>query len=379
MPSRRGVLNLIGGGVVFAAAGAGTFVALNQPSHTARSPWREAGTPEEYRRRFLSYALLAPNPHNRQPWLVKLEGDDALSLYVDLDRLLPATDPFDRQITIGCGAFLEILRLAAAEEGYEADIDPFPEGGDMAALDARPIARVTFHPGAAQPDGLFRQVLARRSNKEVYDAKDVPQKDIDTLLAAAQVYGSSAAATGNTPLAATLRDLTWRAHKMEVMTPYTNQESVDLMRIGAREVAANPDGIELEGPMIVLGRLVGMVSREALADQTSAGFRQGLDMYEAMAMSARGFLWLTNDNRDRSDQIAAGRDYVRMNLKATELGLSVHPWSQSLQEYPEMAELHNEVHALIGSGKSVQMLVRMGYGPEIHPTPRRGLDAHLIS
>lgn len=378
MPSRRGVLKLIGGGIVLAAGSGGAFVALNQPSRAARAPWREAGQEREYRRRFLSYALLAPNPHNRQPWLVRLEGDHVLSLYVDLDRRLPATDPYDRQITIGCGAFLEILRLAAAEEGYEAAIDPFPEGGDMATLDTRPVARVTFRAGAAQPDLLFRQVLARRSNKEVYAAKDVPPADLDALVAAAQVYGSGAAATGNTPLAATLRDLTWRAHKMEVMTPYTNQESVDLMRIGAREVAANPDGIELEGPMIGLGRLAGMVNREALADQTSAGFRQGLDMYEAMAMSARGFLWLTNDNRDRADQIAAGRDYVRMNLKATELGLGIHPWSQSLQEYPEMAALHDEVHALIGGGKRVQMLVRTGYGPGIHPTPRRGLDAHLM-
>jgi len=35
-----------------------------------------------------------------------------------------------------------------------------------------------------------------------------------------------------------------------VTTPTAKQESVDLMRIGADEIAANPDGIGLEGAMI---------------------------------------------------------------------------------------------------------------------------------
>lgn len=114
MSSRRNVLKLIGGGVVVAATATGGFLAMNQPSRTARAPWREAGGYDEFRRRALSYALLAPNPHNRQPWLVRLDGDRGLTLFCDLQRRLPATDPMDRQITIGCGAFLELLAIAAA-------------------------------------------------------------------------------------------------------------------------------------------------------------------------------------------------------------------------------------------------------------------------
>ena len=173
MVSRRGVLKLIGGGTVVAAGGAGAFIAANGPSRSARAPWREAGLQTEYRRRALSYALLAPNPHNLQPWLASLDGTDALTLYHDPARQLPATDPFDRQITIGCGAFLELLAIAAAEDGYRAEIAPFPEGGDMGALDARPVARVTFHAGEAAPDPLFAQILERRSNKAPYAERDV--------------------------------------------------------------------------------------------------------------------------------------------------------------------------------------------------------------
>ena len=378
MVTRRNVLMLIGGGTVLAAGSVGGFVLANGPSSEARRPWREAGRYDDFRKRALSYALLAPNPHNLQPWKVALVGDDALTFYADPERRLPATDPFDRQITIGCGAFLELLRLAAAEEGYAAEIDLFPEGSDMSSLAGAPIAHVRFLPGQATPDPLFAQVLKRRSNKEVYAQKDVEPEKLGALVQAGSTYGQRVGATGNTALAAKLRELTWQAHKLEVTTDYTNQESVDLMRIGAREVRENPDGIELEGPMIAAGKLLGMVNRDSLADPTSAGFQQGLAMYEAMAMSARGFLWLSNDDTSRQEQINAGRAYVRLNLKATELGLGIHPWSQSLQEYPEMAELYEEVHALIGEGKRLQMLVRVGYGPEVIATPRRGLNAHLV-
>ena len=109
MTTRRRILKLVGGGVVLAALGGTAFYVANAPSDEARIAWREAGTPAEYRRRFLSYALLAPNPHNRQPWLVRLDGEDSLTLFCDLDRRLPETDPFDRQIVLGCGAFLELL------------------------------------------------------------------------------------------------------------------------------------------------------------------------------------------------------------------------------------------------------------------------------
>jgi hypothetical protein len=380
MANRRGILKLIGGGVVLAAAGAGGFVAANQPSHAARQAWREAGQPEEFRRRFLSYALLAPNPHNRQPWLARLDGTNSLTLFCDLDRRLPATDPYDRQITIGFGTFLELLSLAAAEEGYRADITPFPEGSPAVAgrLDARPVAKVEFTPDAADPDALFRGVLARHTNREVYAARDVEPEKLAALVAAGTVFGAAAHACGNDELAAKLRSLTWRAHEAESFTPATMQESIDVMRIGAREVEAHRDGLSLEGPLFAAGKLTGMMSREALADPTSAAFRQGLDMFRARAVSARAFVWLTNHGQAREDELAAGRAYMRLTLQAAALGLAIHPWSQSLQEYPEMAGLFAEVHDLIGGGKRLQMLVRTGYAKPVIAAPRRGLEPLLM-
>ncbi len=64
--SRRKTLAVIGGGVILAATAGLGYVATRQPQ-TARLPWASAGQGEDARRRALSYALLAPNPHNIQP------------------------------------------------------------------------------------------------------------------------------------------------------------------------------------------------------------------------------------------------------------------------------------------------------------------------
>ena len=53
-----------------------------------------AGRHEDPRMRALSWAILAPNPHNRQPWIVDRSEPNAVTLRVDTGRLLPHADPF---------------------------------------------------------------------------------------------------------------------------------------------------------------------------------------------------------------------------------------------------------------------------------------------
>ena len=206
--------------------------------------------------------------------------------------------------------------------------------------------------------------------------EDVPADVLAQLMSeAGSVYGLQALAIGNTALAGELRDLTWAAHQVEANTHVTHKESMDLMRIGKREVNAHRDGIILEGPLMEGLRMTGVMTREKLLDPSSAMFKQGLDIFEAKAASARAFWWMTSAGTSREDELNAGRAYARFNLKATELGIAVHPWSQSLQEYPEMAELYAQVHELIGGGNRVQMLTRLGHAKSVIAAPRRGVEA----
>jgi hypothetical protein len=383
MTSRRNVLMLVGGGVVLAAgaAGAGAYAwASGQtPSTAAREAWTTAGQPKEYRRRFLSYALLAPNPHNRQPWKVKLIGDDQLALYCDLDRRLPATDPLDRQTTLGCGAFLELLHLAAANEGYTAGIVPFPEGEPQPRLDDKPIAHVRFTEGTSARDPAFENILKRVTNREVYEDKTPDDMAIASLMVAGSTQGAQCRASADPERVAKLRKLTWKAYERETTTPAANTETARLLRIGRQEVEKYRDGIALEGPAMEAMKAVGLLTEKAMEDPNSMASKQGRDMWKTKAMSARAFAWLFTEQNDRYSQLAAGSAYARMSLKAAELDLAIHPWSQALQEYPEMKEFHTQAQTELGEGGVVQMLVRVGYARPVVHAPRRGLDPLLIA
>ncbi len=375
--TRRKTLALLGGGLIAAAGGAGWHV--TRPLKTALQPWAQAGQHDDPRLYALSYAILAPNPHNRQPWLVELVGTDQVVLHVDRGRLLPHTDPFSRQITIGLGCFLELMRLAALERGQQVDIIPFPEGGDPLALDGRPVAQCTFHPTDAAPDPLFAHVMDRRTLKEPFDTGRSVAPDTLAQITAAAQFGSRVGATADPAQVARYRDLTRQALLIEIETPHTYRESVDLFRIGRAEVDASPDGIDFTGPMFEVLALAGLFNRDAALDTSSMSYQQGIAAVLANAETAMAHIWQVTQANSRADQIAAGRDWLRLNLAATGLGVGIQPLSQALQEYPEMAAHYADIHqALAPEGGTVQMFARLGYGQAVPQSPRWPLESKLI-
>lgn len=377
--SRRKMLGIIGGGTILAAGSAFGYQ-VTRPLNVALKPWDLAGGYDDPRLNALSFALLAPNPHNRQPWMVDVSVDNEITLYADLDRLLPHTDPQSRQITIGLGCFLEVMRMAAAEDGYDVTFELFPDGSNPQALDLRPIARAVFVAGAGVPDPLFAHVMNRRSTKEPYDLSRVVAPDAIEAVANVATNGGSVDGTVNPNDIDNLRALTLRALVIETETPHTYKESVDLFRIGRNEVDANPDGIDFSGPFFEAAQSVGILSREAALDTSSQVYSGGIDYITNNAMTAMGFVWLKTETNTRVDQINAGRDWVRMNLAATSIGLAMQPMSQALQEYPEMAEEYASIHnRLAPNGETVQMLARVGYGPEVAPSPRWTLENKIIT
>ena len=379
--NRRKFIMLIGGGSVLAAgAGIGGFAATRTP-HKALLPWHQAGSLyKEPRRKALSYAILAPNPHNRQPWKIDLSQPQTIKIFVDTDRLLPHTDPFNRQITIGFGCFLETLRIAAAQDGYGVNEKIFPFGSNEKKLDERPVAIITFYKDAQiKRDKLFAQILHRRSLKTPYDLnKSVLNATLEKLKAE-QTDTIKISTTNDQSKVAVLRKLTAKAMLLEIETPRTYQESVDLFRIGKAEVEANPDGISFYGPLFDSLALLGAFSRKEALDKTSLSYKQGIDSELENANTAMAYVWLITKTNTRVDQIETGRQWVRVNLAATGLGLGVHPLSQALQEYPEMAPYYKKIHEMIApDGANVQMLGRLGYGQKVPPKPRWSLKDKII-
>lgn len=370
--------NFIAGacGVLALTAAAGVWRVTRMPTKGV-APWTlDPQPPADVRLDAFRHAILAPNPHNRQPWLIRLEGSDAAILSCDLEKRLPETDPFDRQIVIGFGTFIELARIAAAQRGVRMGLAAFPEGEPEGRLDGRPVARLTFQPDARiVPDPLFAAIPARRTNREIYDA----QPPVPPLLSRVAADGANISA--DAALMQKLRGITVAAITRELTLQNKLMESVNLMRIGHHEIDAMPDGLALTGPMVEATSLLGLTSRETLADQNSSASKIGRDGQARIYDSVPAALWIATPGNSRAEQLEAGRLYARANLRATLLGLAMHPMSQALQEYPEMADHFSAVRHVLGiaDGHTLQMLARLGHARPVPPAPRKPLETHLLS
>jgi hypothetical protein len=371
--SRRMMIAGAGATTLALAGGAGFWRVTRRPQ-SALQPWAlDAKPPADLRLDVFRHAILAPNPHNRQPWLIRLDGDDGAVVTCDLAKRLPDTDPFDRQITIGFGTFLELARITAAERGVRLAVQAFPDGEPQPRLDARPIARLKFVPDAMiAKDPLFSAITQRRTNRLIFD----PARSLSEALASQISDGTHSV---NPAKIDAVRAVTVAAMTIEQTTPRTFGESINLMRIGADEVDANPDGLSLIGPKMEALKLMGQLDRAALADQTSTAFKTGLEMQQAICGSIPALVWIITPGNSRLDQLEAGRRYVRANLRATQQGVAMHPLSQALQEYPEMADKFAAIHTILGikPGERLQMLARMGYAEPVAPSPRWPLETHF--
>lgn len=388
---RRSFMRLVSGGTVAAATASLAGCSADFPAE-ALAAWEGPGNEPDLRRWALAHAILAPSPHNRQPWLADLREANAISLYVDRTRLLPETDPWFRQIMIGQGTFIEALALTLQARGLAPMVALFPEGEfKPREVDDRPVARVSWLPGASSParDLLFAQLLRRCTVKTDYDTtQPVLPATLEALKATMTDPGVHFDASLDAARLARLRTLCWESAQVELRTPRTVMESVRLTRVGPDEIALHRDGISINTPVPRLANAVGAFDREHPPEAGSTAYKQMMSRFEGHSRTAMGFVWLSTpttrhaaSGSQRSAEVAAGRAYMRLQLKATELGLQMHPMSQAPQEFAEMKTHYDELHRLL-LGKSadeetVQMFCRIGHCAPTQHQPRRGVDAIL--
>ena len=394
---RRAFIRVMGGGVVL-AAGSGMLAGCAgfgvPPSATAA--WNSPTADSSDVRRFaLSYAILAPNPHNMQPWLADLRVPGEITLRLDEERLLPVTDPYGRQILMGAGGFLELLTMAAAERGHRALITLFPEGEPATKLDAGPVARLRLVPDRGVPrDPLFAQVLKRRTDRRAYDAaRAIAPGDLAPLTASSAglpiafgLAGRADASPTEKAKVEAIRAIAKEAWRIELTTEAPMMESMRVLRFGSAEIERYRDGIAITNPMLVTLTRLGFVDRNKFPAPNSQATVSQINGFNAVTDATPAYIWMVTEGNTRRQQILAGRAYARVNLAGTAHGLVMHPNQQALQEFAEVASQYQAVHTLLGAPApryTVQMLARVGYLPAssaaASPAPRRGLEQHLVT
>lgn len=385
--SRRLVLRGLCVGTVLIAANGWIGVERAAAASTS-DPWAswqalpDAATYPDPRIRAIGYAILAPNAQNLQPWLVRLVGDDALLVFADLSRRLPVSDPPDRQLTVSFGTFAELLRIGASASGYSLQITPFPQGEPGAALDARPIVAVRFVKDAtANRDPLADHVLARSTNRLPFDtSRSVAAEQIAQIRAAA-IQPDYVNGTVDPAVASQIRDIAHRAYVAEINQAEVRRELINITRIGRAEAASYAWGPALLGSAVEAKLSEGTISRAALDDTTSAPFKSGVENYLRAVDSGRAYVWVLTPDNSRRSMFEAGREWTRLHLTVTAMGLSLQPHSQSLHDYPEIKSLKAEMHAAVGAAAParLQMLGRVGYAPAAPHSPRKSMTERLIA
>jgi hypothetical protein len=333
----------------------------------ASAPVTEDTDAEDIRYELVEWGRLAQNAHNVQPWRVVLDPRDTsrMALYVDDSRPLPETDPPSRQITISMGTFLAVLDARAAQLGYQADITLFPEGEyDESTIGELPVADIRLralasgsqaearYPIAGEPDAITSPSIKYR-----YRPADLPSETVATI----EGYSSDAleiSVIDDPGEVAWLNELSIEAFALEMAYEPTMMESYELMRMNGRQRREAPYGLSLTSNFPV--RTLWFIDAvQTLFPQDPEAFGESGIKYFSRAMeNVEHYILMVSDDNSRTTQVETG-----MALQA--LWMDLHaadhvalPNSQALQEYPEMAELYNRMHARYAEeGRTVQMLL----------------------
>ncbi|WNM32864.1 nitroreductase [Streptomyces sp. Li-HN-5-11] len=305
-------------------------------------------------------AVAAPSMHNAQPWRFRLvPSERVLLLLADLDRAMPRSDPDNRALQIGCGAALFNLRVAAAHAGFTPVVRLLPEPAEPLLLAVvRMDAARSSQLGEDDLSRLHPAIRRRHTSRHPFGEKDIPEDVRAVLRSVAGREGAELLFPGPWH-AETVLELVRDAESRDALDPEGLQDLHRWTRLGPEADIAT-DGVPeyAFGPRMRDGKapLRDFAGRRAVADRGATAFEHNPHL-----------ALLSTPGDTPADWLRAGQALERVLLEATLAGLATSLTSHAL-ESPDLRLLARDPVA--GRGH-VQMVLRLGYGPQGPATPRR--------
>ncbi|MBK8394046.1 MAG: nitroreductase family protein [Leptospiraceae bacterium] len=333
----------------------------------------------------INVGITAPNPHNTQAWKFKITSPLEMILYVDEKRILPITDPPARQIHIGQGCFLELLKIGAKQIGYDAEIKILPDGEyKFEEIGKKPVAKVKLTPSKSTGHTLYEFVKQRATNRAVYTGEYITDEEFSKLKKMGGSENSELEIVSGASGIEPFKKVFFEAMKIESTTFRTGEESRVWFRFNDKEIQTKRDGIAL--PDQGLSGFTRWMAETFFMGPEQEKFhdKKGLEIflsrYKEKIDSTKGIVFWKTKTNTQKDWIQTGMDYARFHLAVTSLGLKMHPFSQALQEFPEMEQERRKLESLTGvNGKEkVQMIVRLGRTDYRYFTPRRNFKDMIM-
>ncbi|MBW5480548.1 Acg family FMN-binding oxidoreductase [Streptomyces bambusae] len=304
--------------------------------------------------RIVGDAVSAPSMHNAQPWkFVFRSADDVIELHGDPDRAMTRSDPDHRALHLGCAAALFNLRVSAAWHGHPVRVHLLPDDSEPWLL----ATATVDGPGGDDPElaALHDAIPRRHTSRYPFSDEPVPQALLDGLRAAARMEGCRLEVPGDWHVETVLGLVRDAEHREEIDPVHQEETAAWTGATGRRD-----DG----------------VPAAAFGPRGSAGSASVRDFGRTRPVPDRG--WAVFEKRPqlvllgtpadtRADWLRAGQALERVLLQATADGLAASMTSQPL-EWRELRWTARDPAEAMGQ---VQMIIRLGYGPQGAPTPRR--------
>lgn len=299
----------------------------------------------------IEQAVRAPSSHNTQPWRFRV-NEDAIDLLADRTRALPVNDPYDRELTISCGAALMNLRVAAAHADLRVSVEAFPSAEEPDWL-AR-VALVGRSGASAAEAGLFGSIARRRTYRKRFADRPLDADTLRQLAEAASAERARLRAIDAESDRHAVADLVSAGDARQWANPSWRRELAAWMHARRRG-----DGLAVPGLAVPVAQLV-------VRTFDMGGGIGAKDRELAEASPLLAVLETTGD--EAPDWLAAGQALERVLLTACQLGLQASYLNQPIQE----AALRPRLREIVGSTGFPQVLLRFGYPAEDVPAaPRR--------
>ncbi|MGV2829961.1 Acg family FMN-binding oxidoreductase [Myxosarcina sp. GI1(2024)] len=314
----------------------------------------------------INYAILAPSAHNTQPWLFKI-ADRAIELYADKTRALPIAAPDSRELIISCGAALFNLCIAIRYFGYRDLVELLPEPYNPNLLARIRLGSKTI--AKAEEHLLFRAIPKRCTNRLQFANRQLPTSLISQL----QLVACSQHTWLNVVPKAIQQqviELIIEGDRLQMANPLFRQELAKWIRSGN---SSSHDGIPAYAQ--------GMDERlDALTPLMSFAVRS-FDLGKSQSaknqkLAEKALLLVLNSRYDTPrDWLITGEALEHLLLRARVDDV----WASFFNQPIQNPQLRSRLTALFPQNGYPQIVLRLGYGKEIKPTPRRPIDEVLLT
>jgi hypothetical protein len=303
-------------------------------------------------------ACLAPSIHNTQPWSFYWDGE-VFELYADTSRGLTATDPDGRELVMSCGAALYNMRLTLRKISFDADVSVLPDP-DNPRLLARVLATEST-PATVEERRLFAALLRRHTHRGGFDDEPISADLMVQMQRAAELESAALVF---------LSDPGQRRHVLTIARA-AERACVNDLDIQREVEAWTPtpgsrrrDGVPVSAYASQPTSNIDDLPQRDFDQNRRLGAGEGGDR-------APGIIGvLVTENDLQHDWLYAGQALERLLVVAARSGAFAAIHSQ----LTEVEHLRNELRRELCVADYPQLLLRFGYAPDAHRTPRRPLN-----